>query len=475
MSIERLLELIKTYNKEELDIIKKAYDYANALHNGQIRESGEPYIIHPLSVAYTLAEMHADRDTICAGLLHDTLEDTDTSFSEIERLFNHDVAVLVDGVTKLKRMNFDTKEEQNLANERKIITSFKTDPRIIIVKLADRLHNMRTLEFKKPEKRIDNARETLEIFVPLAYYIGAYRIKNELEDLSLKYLNPDDYNRTHDLRENIIYNNCSELNIMKINLGAELNLSNIETVIYTRFKNVYTIYKKMLEGYKPEEIHDLLALKVIVKNIEDCYRSLYYVHRLYKPINSRFKDYICNPKTNLYQSLHTTVFGSNGNLVQTQIRTKEMDIIDSYGLTGYWFINKGKAREEMIKDLREKSQFYRTILSLDNCFQSNKEFNESVREEVLQEMVYIYNTNGLVIELPKGSTVIDYAFKVLGDKAKSLIGCTVNEEEQDISYILKTKDRVKLIIKQDTNNINGEWLGSSNNASSLQRIIKLYK
>ena len=303
------------YNPDAISDVKKAYDYARHLHNGQVRQSGEPYIIHPLNVAYILSEMHADSDTVCAGLLHDTLEDTNIKKEDIAHYFNQNVANLVDGVTKLAKMNFSSKQDQNYANTRKIITGITDDVRIIIIKLADRLHNMRTLQFKSEFKQKENSLETMEIFVPLAYYIGAYRIKSELEDLSLKYLKPDVYKRIVEKKIKLEETSGDILKEMLYKIETLLNDRNIPNEIKVRTKNIYGIYKRLSEGHKLSDIHDLLALKIMVDEIKNCYIGLYLVHSKYKPINDKFKDYICNPKTNMYRSLHTTVFGPDDNLL----------------------------------------------------------------------------------------------------------------------------------------------------------------
>ncbi|CDE74006.1 relA/SpoT family protein [Clostridium sp. CAG:451] len=340
LTIDDLLNVVKEYNNEEVDYVKKTYDFASYLHDGQIRQSGEPYITHPLNVAYILAEMHADRDTLCAGLLHDTLEDTNVTKEEIERLFNQDVAKLVDGVTKISKLNFSTKQDQNLANTRKIITGITEDVRIIIIKLADRLHNMRTLEFKSEFKQKENSMETMDIFVPLAYCIGAYRLKSELEDLSLKYLYPDKYKRIEETKLKVESDSSYCLEEMLATINELLTNKGIPHEIKVRTKNIYGIYKRLEQGHKVSDIHDLLALKVMVDDIANCYYTLGLVHSKYHPINNKFKDYISNPKTNRYQSLHTTVFGLDDRLVQTQIRTFEMDKIASFGLTAIGILIK---------------------------------------------------------------------------------------------------------------------------------------
>ena len=445
ITLQDLLNKLREYNPEEVEIVKRAYEYADTLHKGQMRQSGEPYISHPLNVAYILAEMHADRDTICAGLLHDTLEDTKVTKEEIAENFNSDVANLVDGVTKMSKMNFSSKEDQNLANTRKIITGITTDVRTIIIKLADRLHNMRTLQFKSEFKQKENALETMEIFVPLAYYIGAYRIKSELEDLSLQYLKPDMYKKIEErkLRLEESSNDCLKEMLYKIE--TLLNNKNIPNEIKIRTKNIYGIYKRLNEGHKLSDIHDLLALKIMVDEVENCYRTLYLIHNEYHPINDKFKDYICNPKTNMYQSLHTTVFGPDDRLVQTQIRTFDMDKIASFGLSTYWDIEKGNAREVMQKDLSGKYQFFNSLVEINKVFGDNKEFINQVKNELFSNKIYVYTTKGEIMELPKGASVIDFAYKIHTDVGNTMVAAQVNNEYVDVMTELKNKDRVKII------------------------------
>ena len=421
ITINDLLINLSEYNPDAISDVKKAYDYASYLHNGQVRQSGEPYISHPLNVAYILSEMHADSDTVCAGLLHDTLEDTNIKKEDIAHDFNQNVANLVDGVTKLAKMNFSSKQDQNYANTRKIITGITDDVRIIIIKLADRLHNMRTLEFKSEFKQKENSLETMEIFVPLAYYIGAYRIKSELEDLSLKYLKPDVYKRIGEKKIKLEEASGDILKEMLYNIETLLNDRNIPNEIKVRTKNIYGIYKRLSEGHKLSDIHDLLALKIMVDEIENCYIGLYLVHSKYKPINDKFKDYICNPKTNMYRSLHTTVFGPEDRLVQTQIRTFDMDKIASFGLTAYWDIEKGKARDVMQDDLKQKYQFFKSLIEINSIFGDNQQFVNQVKNELFANKIYVYTTKGDIIELPIGSTIIDYAYKLDTDIGNTMV------------------------------------------------------
>ena len=475
ITIECLLDKLKSYNEEAIDMVKKAYEYANYLHSGQTRESGEPYVTHPLNVAYILTEMHADRDTICAGLLHDVLEDTAIKKEDIAHEFNSDIANLVDGVTKLAKMNFSSKEKQQLANTRKIITSITDDVRIIIIKLADRLHNMRTLEFKSVFKQKENAIETMEIFVPLAYYIGAYRIKSELEDLSLRYLKPDMYRKIEEKKYNIELD-CKEcIDEMLMKIQKILSDRNVPSEIKIRTKNIYGIYKRLNEGNKIYDIHDLLAIKIMVDEIDNCYLVLRDVHREYHPINDRFKDYICNPKTNMYQSLHTTVFGPEDRLIQTQIRTFDMDKIASFGLTAYWDTKKGDARDIMQEDLRNKYQFFKSLIQINSMFADNQDFVTQVKGELFADKVYIYTTKGEVIELPKGSTVIDLAYKLHTDIGNTMVGVLINERNESIEYVLKNKDRVKIITDEYSFGPREEWIDIAYTSNAKNKIKEFYK
>ena len=470
ITINDLLINLSEYNPDAISDVKKAYDYASYLHNGQVRQSGEPYISHPLNVAYILSEMHADSDTVCAGLLHDTLEDTNIKKEDIAHDFNQNVANLVDGVTKLAKMNFSSKQDQNYANTRKIITGITDDVRIIIIKLADRLHNMRTLEFKSEFKQKENPLETMEIFAPLAYYIGAYRIKSELEDLSLKYLKPDVYKRIGEKKIKLEEASGDILKEMLYKIETLLNDRNIPNEIKVRTKNIYGIYKRLSEGHKLSDIHDLLALKIMVDEIENCYIGLYLVHSKYKPINDKFKDYICNPKTNMYRSLHTTVFGPEDRLVQTQIRTFDMDKIASFGLTAYWDIEKGKARDVMQDDLKQKFQFFKSLTEINSIFGDNQQFVNQVKNELFANKIYVYTTKGDIIELPIGSTIIDYAYKLDTDIGNTMVGAFVNDEYVPVDYVLHNKDRVRIVTNELSYGPREEWLDIAKTSLAKSKI-----
>ena len=473
LTVNDLLSKVAEYNIEGLEMVKKAYYYAEELHKGQKRQSGEDYITHPLNVAYTLAEMYADTDTLCAALLHDTLEDTKITKEQIAIDFNDDVANLVDGVTKISRMNFATKQEQNLANTRKIITSITNDVRIIIIKLADRLHNMRTLQFKSELKQKENAKETLLLYVPLADRLGMHIIKSELEDLSLKYYNSDAYQRVRDIRMKIDEDTkqCREEMLQTIN--KVLTNANIPHELKIRTKNIYGIYKRLEQGQKLSDIHDLLALKILVDNVAKCYPTLGLVHDKYFPMNNRFKDYIANPKTNLYSSLHTTVFGADGRLVQIQIRTFEKEKVASYGLTAFWNINKGNARNIMQEDLKNKYQFFESLVEIDQTFADNQEFVEHIQQELLSQRVYVYTKKGEIIELPSGSTAIDLAYKIHTELGNKMVGATVNDNPVDCDYILHNKDRVRIITDDLSLGPNIGWLDKVK-TTKAKRQIKAY-
>lgn len=470
LTINDLLAKVTEYNNEEVEIIRKAYSYAEELHKGQKRQSGEDYITHPLNVAYILADMHADRDTVCAGLLHDTLEDTSITKEDIASIFNKNIANLVDGVTKISKMNFSSKQDQNLANTRKIITSITEDVRIIIIKLADRLHNMRTLGFKSEFKQKENAMETMDIFVPLAYYIGAYRIKSELEDLSLQYLYPDKYKRIEDIKLRIEDDSKRCLEEMLQTINGILNDKDIPHEIKVRTKNIYGIYKRMEQGYKLSDIHDLLSLKIMVDTIANCYQTLGLIHSQYHPINDRFKDYIYNPKTNMYRSLHTTVFGEDDRLVQTQIRTFDMDKVASFGLTAYWDINKGEARNVMQKDLKDKYQFFKSLVEINSVFADNQEFVSQVKRELFTDKVYVYTPKGEIVELPKGSTAIDFAYKIHSNIGNTMVSAIVNEKLVEADYVLHNKDRVRIITDILSYGPREEWLDKVKTTKAKRKI-----
>lgn len=475
MTIEELISSVSYCDEKGISDIKRAYEYAKELHKGQYRQSGEEYITHPLNVAYILSTLHADSDTIVAGLLHDVIEDTETTKEDISENFNKDVANLVDGVTKISKLNFSTKQEQNMANTRKIITGITKDVRIIIIKLADRLHNMRTLSFKTEFKQKENSMETMEIFVPLAYYIGAYRIKSELEDLSLQYLYPEQYKRIEEIKLKIEADSSACLNEMYMKINDILNDKDIPHEIKIRTKNIYGIFKRLNDGHKLNDIHDLLSLKVMVSSIEQCYQTLGFIHSLYHPINNKFKDYIYNPKTNMYRSIHTTVFGEDDRLVQTQIRTFDMDKIASFGLTAYWDIKKDNIRDVMQEELKNKYQFFDSLVQIDKSFDDNKDFVSQVKNELFYDKVYVYTPKGEIIELPKGSTAIDFAYSIETELGNMMVSAIVNDSVVNPDYILKNKDRVRIVTDITSYGPREDWLDKVKTTNAKSKIMEFKK
>ena len=475
LTFNDLINLVKGYNPDAVEMVKKAYEFADYLHQGQTRQSGEPYIIHPLNVAYILAELHADQDTLCAGLLHDTLEDTKVTKEEIASEFNPEIAKLVDGVTKISKLNIYTKQEINNANTRKIITSLMEDVRIIIIKLADRLHNMRTLEFKSEFKQKENAMETLDIFVPFAYYLGAYRIRNELEDLSLKYINNDKYKEIEEIKLKIEADSKDYMQDMLMCIKEILDDENIPNEMKVRTKNIYGIYKKIEEGYKISDIHDLLSLKIMVDTIDHCFHTLGVVHSKYHPMDDKFKDFIYNPKTNMYQSLHSTVFGPDERLVQTQIRTFDMDKVASFGITTYWDLKKGEAREVMQKEITEKFQFYKSLRQIDKMFTDNEEFVNHIRNELFSKKIYVRTPKGGTIELPYGSTPVDFAYAIHTEIGNTMIAAMVNNNYVPFNYELKNDDRVKIITDPLSYGPRDDLLSSARTTKARRKIIEFNK
>ena len=475
LEFKDLIDIMKDYSKEEIEQVTKAYKYADTFHSGQLRQSGEPYIIHPLNVCYTLAEMHADCDTLCAALLHDVLEDTPATYEDIEEEFNPVVAKLVDGVTKISNIEFSSKTDRNYANIRKLINGFTEDIRIIVIKLSDRLHNMRTLQFKSSEKQKEKSIETIEIFAPLAYCIGAYRIKCDLEDLSLMYLKPEQYKNIVNKKQTIENKNHKYLVEMLENIEKILNDKNIPNEIKIKTKNIYGIYRQLNEGKRIADIHDLLALRVMVDNISDCYQTLGVIHSQYRPLNTKFKDYIYNPKSNMYRSLHTTVFGKDDKLVQARIRTFDMDLVASFGLPAYWYLNKEFAIEKMQDDLRNKWQSFDSLIEINNAFFDNQEFVAKVKQEILSDKIYVYTPKGETIELPKGSTAIDFAFKIHTDIGNTMVSAFVNDKIVSVGQELKNGDIVKIQTDEETYGSREGWLDQAHTTYAKRKIKEFNK
>lgn len=478
VTLEKLIEQIKRYNPDEVEIITKAYKYAEELHRGQKRNSGEDYIIHPLNVAYTLAELHADRDTVCAGLLHDTLEDTNATKNEITYEFNETIAKLVDGVTKLKLNKMDyktTAQDLYMVNMRKTLMGASEDVRIIIIKLADRLHNMRTLEFKSPEKQKRIALETLEFYAPLANFLGIYRMKSELEDISFSYLKPDMYKYITNQTNKIEEKNKPYIEEMLLNIKRLLNDELIPNEIKIRTKNIYGIYKRYNEGQEFKNMHDLIALKVMVDDLVNCYNALRIVHSNYKHINDHFKDYLFNPKSNLYHSIHTTVFAPNNSLVQTQIRTFDMDKVASFGLPSFWDINKGEAGNVMHEELSKKYQLISTLNEIDSMFLDNAQFVNEVKNNLFSDNICVYTADGKRMNLVKGSTPVDFAYYIHTDIGNQMVEAYVNGELVPFDYELKYSDRVVIVTSDLSEGPKIEWLNLAHTGLARKKIKEFMK
>ena len=471
---QELISLVKGYNEEEVEKLIKAYEFASDAHKEQFRESGEPYIVHPINVCMNLAKFHADGASLIAGMLHDVVEDTKYTIEEIEAEFGSEVAKLVLGVTKISNIHFSSLDQARDANIRRIITSLNEDVRIIIIKLCDRLHNMRTLEFKAQKKQQRSALETLSIYVPLAYFIGAFRLKCELEDICLSYLKPEVYedliSKTDKIRKN--YTKCISETENKISEVLSKNKINYE--MRTKIINVYNIYRKMKKGYKLYEIHDLVNLKVIVDSEEECYRVLGLVHKNFKPMNYKFKDYIAAPKTNMYRSLHTTVFGPDERIIQIQIRTKEMDNINTYGLASYWNKYKGLGSEKMQEELQSNYQFMSTITNLNDTIKDDRAFIEKIKDEIFSNNIYVYTANGDIVELPINSTPIDFAYKIHTNIGNHLSKCFVNGDEVSLDYKLQNKDRIIVIVKEDSKP-DKKWVNIVATTMAKRKIREFFK
>ena len=478
ITINDVIYEFKKYNqnKKDIDLINKAYDYAYKKHFGVKRISGDDYIIHPLNVAMILTDINADAACMAAALLHDTIEDTDATKEKIEELFGSEVALLVDGVTKINKLHFSNSGEQMAANQRKILVGLSEDVRVIIIKLADRLHNMRTLYVMPEERQKKKARETLEILTPVADRLGINKIKSELEDLSLRYLKPDAY---FDILEKLNTKKTemdSYVSKMLTDVSNLLNEHNIKHEIFGRSKSVYSIYKKMQKGKKFNDIYDILALRVLVDTEQECYLVLGLIHSKYKPVPNRFKDYIAMPKTNLYQSLHTTIFGVEGKLFEVQIRTYEMHKIAEYGIASHWTYKAKGASVKTVKDsMEQKLQIFRSIMELNEDTNSPEEFINNIKQDVLTtDSIYVYTPKGDVIELPAESTPVDFAYKVHTEVGNSIVGAIVNDNIVPLDYHLKTGDIIKINTSKASKGPNKDWLNFVVTSHAKSKIKSFY-
>ena len=481
MTIEKVLACASKYitNQANLNMIKRAYELAELKHRGQFRKSGDPYIQHPLEVAYMLCELHTSPATITAGLLHDIVEDTDVTKEEMIENFGSDVYSIVDGVTKISQLKYMTKEKALAKSHQKILLAMAKDIRVVVVKLIDRVHNMRTLEFQSPDKQKIIATETLDLYAPLAHRLGMYRIKAELEDLSLKYIDRQQYNNVSNLINKQKLAREEDINKMSARIQDILNYNNISDYeIKGRVKNIFSVCKKMEQkNLEFEQIYDLLALRVLVPSIENCYRVLGLVHGEWTPIPKRFKDYIATPKPNLYQSLHTTVVGINGKIYEIQIRTYEMDNIAELGVAAHWAYkeeNKGYTPEKEQIEISSKLKWYKDLLTYAEIGETEDvDPLQNIKEDIFSANVYVFTPRGDVIDFPNGATPLDFAYRIHTEVGNRTVGAIVNNKIVPLTYKLKTGDVIEIKTSKNFNGPNEAWLKIVKTSHARHKIVAI--
>lgn len=475
--VEVLIQKIKeNCTNVDLDVVNKAFNLAFEAHKEQKRESGEPYIIHPIDVAVILAELGMDTSTIVAGLLHDVIEDTDYTYEDIKRIFSEEIANLVGGVTKITKMEYKSKEEQQADNFRKMLLAMANDIRVIIIKLADRLHNMRTLKYMPKEKQKRISKETLDIYAPIAHRLGISKVKWELEDLCFRYLHEEEY---YDLVKQISEKRVErETYIAKTieDLYEKLEESGIDSDIDGRPKHFYSIYRKMITKNKSiEQIFDLTAIRILVNSVKDCYEVLGIVHTIYKPIPGRFKDYIAMPKPNMYQSLHTTVIGPQGKTFEIQIRTFEMHKTAEYGIAAHWKYKENDTSDSKEKTFENKLAWLRDMLEWQKEASDAEEFMEGFKINLFTDEIFLFTPKGVVIDLPNGATPIDFAYRIHTDIGNKCVGAKVNGKIVPLDYKLKTGQIVEILTSNTSKGPNMDWLNIAKSNQAKSKIRSWFK
>ena len=479
ITIQDIIEKRKAHSRKvDTKLIMKAYNYASKMHGDQVRRSGEPYIIHPLHVAYILADIGLDEATICAALLHDVVEDTEATHEDIVNEFGEEIAQMVAGVTKLSNISFSSAEEQQVEDYRKMFLAMGKDIRVILIKLADRLHNMRTLKHLKRERQIANAKETMELYAPLANRLGLYSLKWELEDLGFKYLYPEEY---HELVEGINKKRDERLKFIEKIMGdirVELKKQRIEAEVTGRAKHLYSIYRKMKRDNKTlDQIYDLFALRILVNSVKDCYAALGVVHELYNPMPGRFKDYISVPKPNMYQSIHTTLVGEKGTPFEVQIRTWDMHRIAEYGIAAHWAYKEASylGKKKSVKVEEDKLSWLRETLEWQSEIEDPQEFLKTLKTELFEDEVYVFTPKGLIKVLPMGATPIDFAYSIHEEIGHHMTGCKINSKMMPIVTPLESGDIVEIITSDNSKGPSRDWVKFVKSTKAKNKIQGFFK